>query len=71
MGWLVKSIKYNYKGKYYDRTDYDKLINRDWTRYKNQNNLKRKIFGLYCNVIYFLALLTMFRVYEIISKLGA
>lgn len=63
MGWRVLSIKYFYKGKYYDRVDFDKLVDRDWNKHKKINLIKKKISSLYHNLSYFFILLILMKTY--------
>lgn len=68
MGWKVLSIKYNYNGKYYPKSEYDKLIDRGFNKYKRINNLKRFIINVYRELVYCLILLILARVLELLVR---
>ena len=46
IGWKVLNIMYRYKGKYYNRYDYDKIIDARYRRDKKIHELK-KVFPYY------------------------
>lgn len=69
MGWKVLSIKYFYKGKYYNRIEYDKLIDKTWQRAKKRSILKKKITELYHNLSFIFTLFLMVRAYDFLNIL--
>lgn len=69
-GWTVASIKYQYKGKWYSKSDYDKLVDNAITKDRKIWKIKRKISALYKNLGYLIELMIAMRVFEIITKVG-
>jgi len=67
MGWKVLSIKYNYKGKFYDRVNYDMLVTKKINRLKKNNKIKNSILDIYHKLSYFIILLFLIRVYEMLN----
>lgn len=63
MGWKVLDIKYRYKNKWYSSIEYDRLINAAWTKTKKRIKLKKNLIIFYRQLIYFVALLIMYRVF--------
>lgn len=68
MGWLVLDIRYSYKGKYYPRSEYDNLLDRDLRRDKKIRQIKNAIKRIYFDMSYFMILLIFLRVFELLSK---
>lgn len=68
MGWKVLDIKYNWGGKYYHKTEYDRIIEKEIQKDKKRIKLKKRIVSIYKNLAYAMSLLILMRAYEWISK---
>lgn len=64
MGWTVLDIKYCYRGKYYSRSEYYSLVDKEIYWYKKINSYKRELLKIYNNLLYPIALLIMIRFLE-------
>lgn len=47
MGWKVVDIKYKYKGKYYSRSEYDRLLDKEMKKDKQIMFIKRHLKQLF------------------------
>lgn len=66
MGWKVLAIEYKYKGKYYDKIDYDRLTDKDYYIEKQLLKIKQKFNYLYKNVNHVLIFIILFRSFELL-----
>lgn len=64
MGWKVLDIKYNYNGKFYSRSEYDRLLDKAWDRDKKITKFKKNIARVYHEILSIVMLLIFFRVIE-------
>lgn len=67
-GWKVESIKYLYKGNWYSKNEYDRLIDDDISKQRRKMKIKRTINQLYVNLGYVIELMIVIRVFGILSK---
>lgn len=69
MGWKVLAILYFYKGKYYERVEFDRLIDKSLQRRKKKAFLKRKMLELYHNLSFIFIVFFMIRAYDFFNIL--
>ena len=69
-GWEIVSVKYQYKGKWYSKSDYDKLVDYSLTKDRRIWKIKRKISAIYKNLGYLIEIMIAMRVFEILTKGG-
>ena len=69
MGWVVLDIRYNFNGKYYQRNEYDNLINRAIERDRKRIKIKKALVRFYRELAYCLILLILFRGFTLIENI--
>ncbi len=66
MGWIVLDIKYSYNGKFYHRSEYDTLLDKDWKRTIKICKIKRAIKRIYHELVYSMILIFFFRTFTLL-----
>lgn len=66
MGWIVLEILYNYKGRYYTKSVYDKIVDDSIYRYQRQRKIKSTIIKIYKELVYLIAFLIMIKLLEVL-----
>lgn len=69
-GWTIEEIKHLYKGKWYSKNEYEKLVDDAIAKDRKIWFIKKKISALYKNLGYLIELMIAMRVFEMITKVG-
>lgn len=67
-GWEVIDIKHFYKGKWYSKRDFEIMISKNQDNFRKKIKMRNFISNLYKNVGYFLELMIMLKIFDVVSN---
>lgn len=67
-GWKVTDIKYLYNKKWYSKSEYDKLVDKNISKSRLRIKVRNTFRNLYNQLSHIILILVLLRVYEIVSS---